>query len=88
MNRRRFQRSFEMRTKGFGNPQLDVYAKGMNARYAIRGREQQLIDFYGGIGNPKLANKIRGVSKYNPMGRTFHHLSNFFFGNISPYTGY
>ena len=50
--------------------------------------EPSPADRYGGIGNPKLANKIRGVSKHNLMGRTFHYYSNYFFGNIAPYTGY
>lgn len=84
---RRFS-SHEMIAKGFGNPRLDVYAKGLDARAAIRGREQQLIDYYGGIGNPKLANKIRGVSKGNRMGIYYHYMSNRYFGNIAPYTGY
>ncbi|PJJ80285.1 RHS repeat-associated core domain-containing protein [Mucilaginibacter auburnensis] len=60
-----------------------------SAAYAtIRGREQQLIDFYGGIGNPMLGNSIRGVSKINPAGRIFHNLSSSIFGEIADYTGY
>jgi len=55
---------------------------------AIRGREQQLIDYYGGVGSRRVANRIRGVSKANPMGRFYHSQSNSFFGNIAPYTGY
>ncbi len=51
-------------------------------------REQQLIDYHGGIGSYRVANKIRGVSKFNPGGRLYHQTSNWFFGNIAPYTGY
>lgn len=43
---------------------------------------------FGGIGHPKVANSIRGVSKANPMGRYFHYQSDYSFGNIAPYTGY
>ena len=54
----------------------------------IRGREQQLIDYYGGIGSKRVANDIRGVSKINPFGRDFHNASNADFGRLAPYTGY
>ena len=70
---------------GFGRPLVDRYAKSYDA---IRGREQQLIDYHGGIGNKKVANKIRGVAKWNPAGRTYHQKANKIFGNIAPYTGY
>lgn len=62
--------------------------EGALGKPAIRGREQQLIDYYGGIGSRRVANSIRGVSKANPMGRFYHSQSNSFFGNIAPYTGY
>ncbi len=58
------------------------------SRDAIRGREQQLIDFYGGIGSKRVGNFIRGVSKWNPSGRRFHKKSNEEFGQLAPYTGY
>ncbi|MBR6946120.1 MAG: hypothetical protein IKH64_09295, partial [Prevotella sp.] len=70
------------------DPRLDCWAKGPLGHDAIRGREQQLIDYYGGIGNSKLGNKIRGVSKSNIWGRYYHNMSNSYFGNIAPYTGY
>ena len=59
-----------------------------HGKIAIRGREQQLIDFYGGVGSRRVANVIRGVSKYNPAGRVYHETSNLLFGNIAPYTGF
>ena len=44
---------------------------------------------HGGIGSSKVANSIRGVSKYNIVtGRIYHGLSDIWFGNIAPYTGY
>ena len=69
---------------GFGRPVVDRYSKSYDA---IRGREQQLIDYHGGIGNKKVANKIRGVGRYNIYGRKYHNASNNYFGNIAPNTG-
>ena len=76
------------RSLGYGNPQLDCAAFGTEGKHAIRGREQQLIDHYGGIGSPFLGNSIRAVSKYNPNGRYFHCQSNKYFGQLAPYSGY
>lgn len=76
------------RSLGYGNPQLDCAAFGTEGKHAIRGREQQLIDHYGGIGSPFLGNSIRAVSKYNPNGRYFHRQSNKYFGQLAPYSGY
>ena len=84
---RRFS-SHHMRPIGYGNPRLDVAAQGIAGRYAIRGREQQLIDFSGGVGSPRVGNSIRGVSRSNPAGRGFHLLSNQYFGPLAPYTGF
>ena len=55
---------------------------------AMRGREQQLINRFGGIGSANVANKIRGVSRWNPLSYYYHHAANIAFGNISPYDGY
>lgn len=77
-----------MRAFGFQNPTLDKSAQGFPVGYgAIRGREQQLIDFYGGVGSPRVGNRIRGVSTLNPAGFNFWSLSNIDFGNIAPFTG-
>ena len=70
-----------------GNPMLDAWAVGPGAYAAIRGREQQVIDFFGGVGNPKVGNSIRGVAKMNPAGRGFWNRSNATFGPLSPFTG-
>lgn len=70
--------------------------------WAIRGREQQLIDYYGGAlsaapdrpvsdcnsGIVQCANKIRGVRKANPMGHLYHYLSTYLFGEKCGFTGY
>jgi hypothetical protein len=77
-----------MRQLGFVNPTLDRAVQGVFAKPAIRGREQQLIDLHGGVGNRKVGNSIRAVSYFNPLGRGFHKYSNFFFGPLAPYTGF
>jgi hypothetical protein len=75
-----------MQMYGYGNPTLDVWVQGAQGYPAIRGREQQLLDFYGGV--PNTGNSIRGVGYYNPMGRVYHGASNLYFGPLAPYTGY
>jgi RHS repeat-associated protein len=80
--------SHHMRVHGFGNPVLDKAIQGIANYPAIRGREQQLIDFIGGVGSRTCANKRRGVAKWNYAGRTMHELSNTAFGRLAPYTGY
>ncbi len=73
--------------KGFDNPKIDKAIQGINSRPAIRGREQQLIDFYGGIANPKVANKIRAVSKQKRKAVRLHKISSQYFGELHIYTG-
>lgn len=86
----------------------DQYAVGKQIFYinrykdpeylAIRGREQQMIDYKGGdprggarsdTGKPyKTENAIRGVRKNNPLGYKMHDAASFLFGGeIFPYTG-
>ena len=76
-----------MKALGYQNPIVDRFAQGIQGRYAIRGCEQQLIDHFGGIGSPGLGNSIRGVSKTNVFGKTYHDLSNFYFGQLHEFTG-
>ncbi|AEE51239.1 PKD domain-containing protein [Haliscomenobacter hydrossis] len=76
---------------------VDQALNGEIGRLCIRGREQQLIDFYGGAlsdpevrsqhVNPRCENLIRGVAKLNPMGYFYHWCSTIKFGEIYPYTG-
>jgi len=80
--------SHHMRLLGYGSPKLDVYAYGSQGYFAIRGREQQLMDFYGGVGSPSLGNFIRGVSRLNPVGPIYHGNANLLFGELSSYTGW
>ena len=80
--------SHHMKAFGFGNPILDRAVQGVQGYPAIRGREQQMIDFYGGVGNFKIGNRIRGVSKYNPFGRIYHGASDLYFGPLASYTGF
>jgi hypothetical protein len=40
------------------------------------------------VGNLRVGNRIRGVSKSNPKGSTFRNASNDYFGRKVPFTGY
>jgi hypothetical protein len=66
----------------------------------MRGREQQMIDKFGGAlsdrrkagdlqpnRNPISGNAIRSVRKDHPLGAAFHLAASLAFGNIAPYTG-
>jgi hypothetical protein len=96
-------RNHHRNAEGYGIANIDVYAtanlpyslRHIDPAYlAIRGREQQLIDSYGGswsdvgMANTKSGNKIRGIAKYNPLGRLAHATANRYFGQIAPYTGF
>ncbi len=79
---------------GFGRAVLDRFHKGVAGRAAVRGREQQLIDSYGGAlsdpnrkANATSANAIRGVSRYNPNGYTYHKAASMSFGEAHGFTG-
>lgn len=80
--------SHHMKIFGFSDPVLDEFAPGISGKTAIRGREQQLINRAGGVGSPKVGNRIRGVSKLNPAGQVYHNASSALFGEIAPYDGY
>ena len=77
-----------MRAYGFGMPILDRAVQGLTGYAAIRGREQQMIDFHGGVGSLRVGNRIRGVSRRNMAGRLYHSASNTYFGSLAPYTGF
>jgi RHS repeat-associated protein len=81
----RFERH-HMRLRGFGNLQLDRSSWGDFAQDAIRGREQQLIDYHGGAQSQggSSGNRIRGVSVLNPFGSIYHWQSNKLFGTTFP----
>jgi hypothetical protein len=86
---------------GYGAAVLDVFSVGkavnlsdrdLPAYFAIRGREQQLIDFFGGAwsdtGQPyKTGNENRAVRKNHPYGRLYHEFANQRFGELHGYTG-
>ncbi|WP_439488527.1 DUF6443 domain-containing protein [Algoriphagus sp.] len=80
--------SHHMKGFGFNNPVLDRAVQGYQGYPAIRGREQQLIDSFGGVETGNLGNRIRGVSKINPFGLLYHDASNLYFGPLFPYTGF
>jgi len=91
--------------KGWGAVRVDRsivstyngYAQSADpAWWAIRGREQQLIDLNGGAQSDFIpttgnygtsGNKIRAVAKGNPMGRTYWTEATAVFGPLTPYTG-
>lgn len=76
------------RFDGFGRAITEKRAFGGESAYsAIRGREQQLIDHFGGVGSDRVENKIRGVAKLNKKGCVYHRLSNEKFGSLYRYTG-
>jgi hypothetical protein len=62
------------------------------AYWRIRGREQQLIDSFGGAQSGtrepyRTENVKRGVAKDNPLGRLFHDAATKKWGQLYPYTG-
>jgi len=70
--------------EGFGPFQVDQVASGPNAKEAIRGREQQLIDHYGGaqsVGG-SARNQINSVGDWNLNGRYYNSAANTFFGQL------
>jgi hypothetical protein len=73
---------------GYNRVSVDQMAQGLGAYEAVWGREQQLVDFHGGAGSYRVANLIRPVSALNPRSRIYHTYSDWFFGLLSPYTGY
>jgi RHS repeat-associated protein len=81
--------------KGFSPAIIDKEAVGglynPGAKWAIRGREQQLIDRWGGAQSDKgtSANKIRGVSRINPNGLVYHTSSTIAFKQeLHEFTGF
>ncbi len=98
--------------EGFGRTRLSTSQQGTRpvstrhsdpAYRAMRGREQQLIDSFGGArswgrgaGGPHITipgaittarNTIRGVGPTNPLGRAYHNAATRAFGQIAPFTG-
>ena len=71
--------------QGFTIIKLDKAMQGRSGKLAIRGREQQLIDHYGGIGHFTIANKIRAVAKFNWRRQKYYDLSNKYFGQLTNY---
>lgn len=73
-----------LNAEGFSPPVLDVAATGTNSYEAIRGREQQLINFYGGaqsVGGTA-RNMINGIADFNPYGSGMINLSIATFGAL------
>jgi hypothetical protein len=69
---------------GYKPAKLDQAAVGERGANAIRGREQQIIDFNGGTDSPRVGNIINGISAFNLFYYQYMFTSYEFFG---PYTG-
>ncbi|HYO69369.1 MAG TPA: hypothetical protein VEU33_25160 [Archangium sp.] len=62
------------------------------AYWRIRGREQQLMDSFGGAQSDtqepyRTENLQRGVARDNPLGKLFHDAATKQWGQLHPYTG-
>lgn len=92
----------EPNNSGFRQAVLDEFDVGTAVDYAnrysdiaywrIRGREQQLMDSFGGAqsdtqGLYRTENVHRGVAKDNPLGKLFHDAAAKKWGQLYPYTG-
>jgi hypothetical protein len=92
----------EPKGPGFLPAVLDKFDVGTSVDYAkrysdasywrIRGREQQLMDSFGGAWSDtrephRTENVRRGVAKDNPLGRLFHDAATKKWGQLYPYTG-
>jgi len=93
--RRDAQHKNNFRLIGYGGAVVDQEDVGSKkdptAKWAIRGREQQLIDRWGRAqrdDSGTSGNIIRGVSKYNPAGRLYHQSANSEWGELFRFTGY
>jgi len=64
---------------------VNTSARGSVGYLATRGREQQLIDFGGGV--PNTFNLIRGVARANPLACVYHLESDLLFFPLHQYTG-
>lgn len=73
--------SHHMKALGFGSPKIDKVAQGYPiGYYAIRGREQDLVNGFGGIGSRSLGNRINPISPYNPLRSVYLSTSQLMFG--------
>jgi RHS repeat-associated protein len=82
-------RSHHMDAKGFGPARLDRWVRSVATvndavgRAAIRGREQMLIEHYGGAQSEggTSGNAINGISPYNPLRPFYIGTAQTYFGN-------
>ena len=98
---RRREGGHHIKGGGWSTPHLDTVIDGTRppwqraldpAYWATRGREQQMIDFFGGARTDRRPgslsdNAIRGVAKGHPLGRAYWAASTLAFGAVAPYTG-
>ncbi len=56
-----------MNLLGYGKAKVDVSAKGDDGYFAIRGREQMGIEYYGGVNSSDVGNSLNGIWILNPL---------------------
>jgi len=85
-----------LRDDGYLDADPDEEGVGVKGYAEIRGREQQLINKFGGAQSDKVnyppsggisGNAIRGVARENRFGLLFDFYATQKFGRIAPYTG-
>jgi len=88
-------KAYNIMLRGYEDAKVDRESvgskKNLIAKYQIRGREQQLIDFNGRAirdDNGTSGNIIRGVSKYNRMGGVYHIAATKRWGLKHQFTGH
>lgn len=93
VQRRWLAHKLSFRFASYGQSTPDAQGIGLAGYTAIRGREQQLIDFgletsgLTHLPNSRVANRIRGVAKLNPFGCTYYLASSALHGKIAEYSG-
>lgn len=70
----------ELSTYTIGNKSV-TFSKRVMDSFAINGREQILIEKFGGLGHPKLENKINGVSRDTPVYDISKRLAMLYYGD-------
>ncbi|WP_455036331.1 DUF4280 domain-containing protein [Leptotrichia massiliensis] len=70
----------ELSTYTIGNKSV-TFSKRVMDSFAINGREQILIEKFGGLGHPKLENKINGVSRDTPVYDISKRLARLYYGD-------
>ena len=71
-----------MDKEGYGPADLDQFASGPEAYSAIRGREQMLVDFRGGVSAPNVGNTDNPISILNVNRQLYMETAYKYFGDV------